>query len=104
MTVVISDDFARRMVEVFGDPGAAWLARLPALVAECADRWALTVLPPYPLSYNYVAPAIQADGRPVVLKVGYPGRELMTEIAALRLYDGRGIAQLLDADPAQGAF
>jgi streptomycin 6-kinase len=39
-----------------------------------------------------------------VLKVGFPGRELRTEIAALRLYDGHGIAQLLDADAASGAL
>jgi streptomycin 6-kinase len=101
----IPDNFARTMVEVYGAEGGAWLQRLPGLLAECARRWGLTVGPPFvPLSYNYVAPAVQADGTPVVLKVGFPGRELRTEIAALRLYDGHGIAQLLDADAALGAL
>jgi streptomycin 6-kinase len=99
----VPDDFARTTVELYGDAGAAWLARLPALLAECEQRWSLTVGPPFvPLSYNYVAPAVRADGTEVVLKTGVPNPELLTEIAALRLYDGRGIARLLDADPDQG--
>jgi streptomycin 6-kinase len=104
MITSIPENFARAMVEVYGDEGAAWLERLPELIAECARRWSLTALPPYALSYNYVAPAVHADGTPVVLKVGFPSRELMTEIAALRHYDGHGIVQLLDADPERGAF
>ncbi|HEX5503951.1 MAG TPA: aminoglycoside phosphotransferase family protein [Thermomicrobiales bacterium] len=100
----IPADFARRMVEVYGEAGAAWLRDLPGLVAACARRWALTVLPPFDLTYNYVAPAVRAGGEAVVLKVGYPGRELMAELAALRVYDGRGCARLLDADPAHGAM
>jgi streptomycin 6-kinase len=101
----IPDNFARTMVEVYGEEGTAWLQRLPDLLAECAQRWSLTVLPPFvPLSYNYVAPAIRADGTDVVLKVGYPGRELLAEMAALRLYGGHGIAQLLDADVGLGAL
>jgi streptomycin 6-kinase len=96
-------DFARRMVEVHGQAGVKWLRLLPALVAECARRWSLTVLPPFePLSYNYVAPAIRAGGEDVVLKVGVPHPELLTEIEALRLYAGRGIARLLEADAEQG--
>jgi streptomycin 6-kinase len=101
----IPDNFARTMVEIYGEEGTAWLQRLPGLLAECAQRWALTVLRPFvPLSYNYVAPAIRADGTNVVLKVGYPGRELLAEMAALRLYDGHGIVQLLDSDAALGAL
>ena len=100
----IPEDFARRMVEVYGAAGQAWLAGLPALLADCAGHWALQVGPPFPLSYNYVAPAVRADGTPVVLKVGFPGPELLAEIAALRLYDGHGIARLLDADPGRGAL
>jgi streptomycin 6-kinase len=71
-------------------------------VAECEQRYALTVLPPFDLSYNYVAPAVRADGAGVVLKLGVPNPELLTEIAALRHYDGRGIVQLLDADEEVG--
>ncbi len=92
------------MREVYGAAGDGWLAGLPNLLAACARRWDLTLGPPFALSYNYVAPATRADGTPVVLKVGYPGRELQTEIAALRLYAGRGICRLLDAVPEDGSL
>lgn len=42
-----------------------------------------------------MARAIRADGTDVVLKVGVPNPELLTEIAALRLYDGHGIVRLI---------
>lgn len=99
----IPETFARTMVELYGPAGAAWVKRLPTLIRECEQRWSLTVGPPFPnLSYNYVAPAVRADGAPVVLKLGVVNAELLAEIEALRLYDGRGCARLLAADPAQG--
>jgi streptomycin 6-kinase len=94
--------FTQTIIDLFGDRGFAWLDRLPKLIAECEQRWSLTVLPPFPLSYNYVAPAIRSDGAEVVLKLGVPNKELFTEIAALRLYEGRGSCMLLDAIPDQG--
>jgi streptomycin 6-kinase len=101
----VSDDFARRMVELYGAAGSEWLASLPSLVADCAGRWSLTVLPPFePLSYNFVAPALRAHGAEVVLKLGVPNPELLSEIEVLRLYGGRGIVQLLEADPERGAL
>ena len=94
--------FARTIQEVFGERGAAWLDRLPATIANCERRWSLTVGPPFELSYNYVAPAVRADGTDAVLKLGVPNRELLSEIAALSFYDGRGIARLLESDAEQG--
>ncbi|HEX5692773.1 MAG TPA: aminoglycoside phosphotransferase family protein [Roseiflexaceae bacterium] len=103
--IAIPESFARTMVELHAEAGAAWLRELPTLLDDCAQRWSLTIAPPFdPLTYNYVAPAMRADGTPVVLKVGFASRELQTEIAALRLYDGHGIAQLLDVDLGRGAF
>lgn len=101
---IIPEAFAQRMREVYGAEGAAWLERLPGLLDACARRWGLTIGPPFALSYNYVAPAVRADGSEVVLKLGVPHQGLRNEIAALRLYDGHGITQLLDADPEQGVF
>jgi streptomycin 6-kinase len=94
-------DFSRRVRLAFRD-GAQWLDALPQLLAEAAERWSLVVEPPYPLSYNYVAPARTADGAEVVLKAGVPRHELGTEIDALALYAGRGAVRLLDADRAAG--
>lgn len=95
--------FRRTIVELHGAVGLDWLRQLPATIAACEQRWSLTVMPPFAdLSYNYVAPAIRADGTEVVLKVGVPNPELTTEIEALRLYNGRGSVRLLDADPEEG--
>jgi streptomycin 6-kinase len=96
--------FSRRITGVFGDAGSAWLDGLPAHLSECADRWRLTIAPPFPLSYNYVAPALRADGTHIILKLGVPNAELASEIAALRHYGGRGAVRLLDADPGRGVL
>ena len=96
---------AHKIIDIHGDVGVAWLARLPALVADVAARWSLTVLPPFPeLSYNYVAPVVGPGGAAVVLKAGVPHRELWDEMDALRLYDGRGVARLIDADRERGVL
>ena len=101
----VPNDFARTIVELYGSEGVKWLSRLPSLLANCAERWSLTVMAPFdPLSYNYVAPAVRADGTDVVLKAGVPNPELLTEIEALRLFDGRGIARLLEVDTAEGVL
>jgi streptomycin 6-kinase len=98
-------DFARRMIELHGEEGIKWLDHLPFLLAGLAQRWALAVLRPFEdLSYNYVVPVVRADGSGAILKVGVPNPELLTEIEALRLYGGRGIVQLLEADPERGAL
>jgi streptomycin 6-kinase len=96
---------ARNVVDLFGDVGVAWLERLPSTIAECEERWCLVALPPLDgASYNYVAPAIRADGAEVMLKIGVPSPELVTEIEALLFYDGRGSVFLLAADRSRGAL
>ena len=100
-----SSGCAQKIVDVHGDVGVAWLARLPTLLADVAARWSLTVSPPFPeLSYNYVAPVVGPGGAAWVLKAGVPHRELWDEIDALRLYDGRGIARLVAADRERGVL
>ncbi|KPL20413.1 MAG: hypothetical protein AMJ93_12010 [Anaerolineae bacterium SM23_84] len=101
--MTVPSAFARTIRELHGETGDEWLRRLPDLLADCALRWSLTILPPFePLTYNYVAPAIREDSAEVVLKVGVPNPELLTEIEALQRFDGQGIVQLLDADPELG--
>ena len=99
----IPNNLARRIVELYGTAGDEWLRRLPSIIADCEQRWSLQVISPFePLSHSYVAPAIRRDGTDVVLKVGVPNIELLREIESLRLFRGKGAAQLLDADPDQG--
>ncbi len=102
---VVPNGFARTIVELYRTAGVEWLSRLPSVIADCAQHWSLTVMPPFePLSYNYVAPASRADGADVVLKVGVPNPELLTEIEALRFFNGHGIVRLLDANADQGVL
>jgi streptomycin 6-kinase len=101
-TLDIPANFARTTIELHGDMGREWLAGLPSLLDRYADRWSLTLAPPFaPLSYNYVAPA-RSDGAHLVVKAGVPCRELLNEIDALRLYDGESMVRLLDADRDDG--
>ena len=96
---------APKIIDVHGQTGTDWLERLPALLADCAARWSLAIGPPFPVpSYNYVAPATGPGGEAWVLKAGVPHGELWSEIDALRMFDGRGIARLIDADREAGAL
>ena len=98
----IPSGYKRRIIELNGPPGKQWLASLPQLVATCQQRWSLVVSPPVPLTYNYVAPGVTSTGLQVVLKLSFPNPELLTEIAALKVFNGRGSVRLLDADPENG--
>lgn len=92
------------MVEMYSENGRSWLAQLPHLLNELAERWQLTLQPPFKLSYNYVAPVTRADGTTAVFKIGYPDPELLTEMETLRLYNGRFACQLLASDPENYAM
>jgi streptomycin 6-kinase len=105
MMIVDTTACASKILDVHGQRGAAWLAALPALLEEFAARWSLTVLPPFPVpSYNYVTPVVGPGGAALVLKAGVPHGELWSEIDALRLFDGRGMARLIDADRERGVL
>lgn len=93
------------MTTMYGPAGAEWVKRLPGLLAQCEQRWQIQIQPPFALTYNYVAPAKRAGGSQVVLKAGFPENpELITEIEALRFFDGQGMVHLLEADLEQGVF
>jgi streptomycin 6-kinase len=108
--IVLPPDFVQTIQATFREDGQRWLAALPGLLEEASQRWGLTDIRPVPgLSYNFVAFASSgvSDGEPlakadVVLKLGVPNRELTGEIAALRLYNGRGACRLLGADAEKG--
>jgi hypothetical protein len=103
--IEIPQRFVRTMIEMHRDAGQAWLDELPVRVAEYECRWAIQVAPPFAnLSYNYVAPAVRADGSQAILKLGMPHPELSSETAALRHYDGHGSARLLEANTEGGAL
>jgi len=53
---------------------------------------------------SWVAPALRADGTPVVLKVAFPHMEGRDENPGLRFWDGDGTVRLLDADEDMNAM
>jgi len=97
----LPDPFKQNVIGAFPD-GRAWLESLPVLLGECQARWKILVGPPFDLSFNYVAPGITEAGRAIVIKLGVPNPELISEIQALRFYAGQGAVRLLDADEEKG--
>jgi streptomycin 6-kinase len=94
------ENFLQFIRDTYGAEAAdAWFQRLPSFLEECAERWQLRLLPPFEnLSFHYVAPAVRADGTPVILKTCEFSDEFEHGLAALRLFDGRGCARLLEFD------
>ena len=101
-------EFIKTIHNTFSNEGRAWLGSLPGLVREAARRWGLKNIQPVPeLSYNFVAfalrPSTSAQDE-VVLKICVPSREVTSEMAALRLFNGDGAVRLLEADEQHAMF
>jgi streptomycin 6-kinase len=79
-----------------GDGREAWILRLPALVSALAQRWGLRLEAPFQPGGQtaWVAPARDARGGEVVLKVGWRHPEAAHEADALREWGGRGAVEL----------
>ena len=77
----------------------AWLAALPAVVAEFADRWSLRLGPPYQPGGRcaWVAPARDRAGHDLVLKVAWQHDEALHEADGLRAWAGRGAVLVHDS-------
>jgi len=103
--LLIPDPVAQMNIAAHGDAGRAWLAALPALVAELEDRWQLTDVGPAFEGgvVGFVAPAVRRDREPVVVKISYVEDETRNEADALAFWDGHGAVGLLDADRDRGA-
>ncbi|HYH29342.1 MAG TPA: aminoglycoside phosphotransferase family protein [Pseudonocardia sp.] len=88
-----------RAVAEEGDPERTeWLGRLPGIVEGLAGRWSLAVGAPFQPGgqVSWVAPARDAAGRELVLKVGWTHDEGRDEAAGLRTWCGRGAVQVFE--------
>jgi streptomycin 6-kinase len=103
---LIPDDFKRKTLATHGNQrGTAWLERLPQILATCEERWQIKIGTPFEtLSFHYATTATQADGTPAVVKVLSPTKEFIEESTAIRLWDGHGMAQLLELDEENEAM
>jgi streptomycin 6-kinase len=82
-----------------GHDRRSWLADLGDIVDQLTQRWTLTVGRPFEPggSASWVAPARDAAGEPVVLKVGWRHDEALFEVDALRVWDGAGAVRVIDS-------
>jgi streptomycin 6-kinase len=86
---------------------AAWLAKVPAVLKDLKDRWALSLDEPFggsDVSCAWVAPGRLANGTTAILKLAMPHMEGEHEIAGLRFWDGDPTVRLLEADDELGAM
>lgn len=100
MCPFVVPDLLGRSVAADGSPDrTAWLTALPGVVADLARRWSLTLGAPFEPGgqVSWVAPARDADGRDLVLKVGWRHPEGEHEAAGLRAWTGRGAVEVHDA-------
>jgi streptomycin 6-kinase len=81
----------------------AWLAALPAVVAEFTARWSLRLGPPYQPGGRsaWVAPGRDQTGRDVVLKVAWTHDEALQEADGLRAWAGHGAVLVYDSGAAE---
>ncbi|MBO0831490.1 MAG: kinase [Actinobacteria bacterium] len=91
------------------EPGMRdWLARLPRIIAELADRWSLRLGEPFQPGgqCSWTAPATDAAGTALVLKVafGFPSGEERDEAAGLRAWDGNGVVRLHAATSCETGY
>jgi streptomycin 6-kinase len=85
-----------------------WLAGLPSIVADLADRWSLRVGEPFQPGgrCSWTAPATGPADAGLVLKVGFrfPGGEERDEAAGLRLWNGNGAVRLHGSCVTESAY
>jgi streptomycin 6-kinase len=78
----------------------AWLATLPDTVAKLAERWSLRLGAPFQPGGQtaWVAPARDAAGHELVLKVGWRHPEALHEADGLRAWAGEGAIRLFASE------
>ncbi|MFF4326842.1 aminoglycoside phosphotransferase family protein [Streptomyces sp. NPDC001591] len=98
--------FVRTTVDREGEPGAAWLARLPALVEDLLARW--DCAPDGELTHGGVGLVVPVRRRgrrqPAVLKVSFPHPGNVHEPDAFTAWRGRGAVHLLERDDERFAM
>ena len=102
---MIPASLRQKVLRVFGPPAGQWLENLPGLLDACIQKWNLHDCSPSPImSHNMICFASSPEFGDVVLKIGFPHRELYTEKDALALFSGRNICQIFAWDESLGAM
>jgi streptomycin 6-kinase len=94
----LPDKFVQNVLGVCGQAGENWLEGLPDTIRQLEHVWRIAVDDPFEdLSYNFVAPAVDKCGEPLVIKIGLPSEddEIYSEASYLHLKNGDGTIRLL---------
>lgn len=102
--IQLADQFVNTIRSVHKEKGETWLKDFDTLIDYCEKRWSMQILAPFDLSFNFVAPAIFKDGTEVVVKLALPSEEYFDELEALKLFNGNGMASLIDCDTEKGVI
>jgi len=101
----IPDGLIESQYAYAGEPGRAFIAALPARVAEFVERWDLTVDGPTMHGMAaLVLPVVRRDGTPAAVKFQLLDEETEGEPVGLRMWDGDGAVRLLDYDDGTGTM
>lgn len=101
----IPTDFYKKITFAFGKAGEQWLLSLPTLVEKYAQKWLLHIEGPVEkLSYHYVVKVRDDRERPLILKLGIPGKDVTREIYTTQLYNGERFAKLEAFNEADGVL
>lgn len=100
----VEPGFRAFVARVYGEEGRAWIARLPIVQEELAQRWRLELGPELPGGQLSSVRAVRlASGDGAVLKIGSRPRT-RDEIVALRTWAGHAAPELLAADEELNAM
>lgn len=101
----IPSKLCNKVIRTFGTRGEQWLQEAPEIVQKCMTKWSLTDGSISDiLSYNLIYFARSPLYGEVALKVGVPDKELVTEMTALSLYEGKNICKCYESDSALSAM
>lgn len=86
------------MLPRYAARGVAWLPGLPGLVGDLEDKWGVETGEPFEKGeFNFVAPAVLANGDEAGLKIAppYERTEIFAEAVFLAARDRRGCVRLI---------
>jgi streptomycin 6-kinase len=89
--------YLQASTDIGGPARVAWLDALPAHIEVLTVRWGLRLGEPFEPGGNcsWVAPGVDPDGRPIVLKVAWPHTEALHEAEGLAALGGKGAVEVL---------
>ncbi|WP_087998156.1 aminoglycoside phosphotransferase family protein [Gottfriedia solisilvae] len=102
--IQLPSKFVKTITDIHKEKGEEWLANFDVLIAHCEERWKMKIMPPFDLSYNFVAPAKADDGKDLVIKLTVPNEEFLSEVSALKEFNGNGMVSLIDSDLEKGVL